>query len=83
MKKIKSTKLKVFRLLALLLCLTATVPQLQAAMYIVGGDFDGGWVTNQGTEMTLDSNTGLYTVVHSISNNGYLFNKAVYAQLGL
>ena len=71
MKKFKSTKLKVFRLLALLLCLTATVPQLQAAMYIVGGDFDGGWVTNQGTEMTLDSNTGLYTVVHSISNNGY------------
>lgn len=71
MKKIQLTNLKVFRLLALMLCLAATVPQLQADMYIVGGDFDGGWVTNQGTEMTLDNNTGLYTVVHYISNNGY------------
>ena len=71
MKKIKSTKLKVFRLLALLLCIASTVPQLRAAMYIVGGDFDGGWVTNQGTEMTLDSSTGLYTAVHYISGGGY------------
>ena len=50
MKKIKSTNLKVFRLLALLLCLAATVPQLRAQTWTVAGANNGflgsNWNTN-------------------------------------
>ncbi|MBR5725214.1 MAG: starch-binding protein [Muribaculaceae bacterium] len=71
MKKFINTNSKGFKFLALFFCLSMAIPQMRADMYIVGGDFEGGWVTNQGTTMTLDNSTGLYTVVHYISGNGY------------
>ena len=65
MKKFKSTNLKVFRLLALLLCLTATVPQLQAAVVVAGNSsalFGGSWTTepNSSNQMTQQSGTNYY-----------------------
>ena len=52
MKNLKLLTRKRFRLLALLLCLTASIPQLQAAMYIVGDGVFGGWDPAGGVEMT-------------------------------
>lgn len=52
MKNLKLLTRKRLRLLALLLCLTASIPQLQAAMYIVGDGVFGGWDPAGGVEMT-------------------------------
>lgn len=62
MKNLKLLTRKRFRLLALLLCLTASIPQLQAAMYIVGDGVFGGWNPAGGVEMTQSGpNTYSYT----------------------
>ena len=66
MKKIKSTNLKVFRLLALLLCLAATVPQLRADVVVAGNSsalFGGSWTTapnSSNTMTTQQSGTNYY-----------------------
>ena len=62
MKNLKLLTKKRLRLLALLLCLTASIPQLQAAMYIVGDGIFGGWDPAGGVEMTQSGpNTYSYT----------------------
>ena len=58
------------RLFALLLCLAATVPQLRAAMYIVGDGPFGGWNPAGGVEMTsMGNNTYSYSA--SVSGDVY------------
>lgn len=65
MKKMKMLSTTAFRLLALMLCLAATVPQLQAAIVVAGDNtalFGGSWSTtaNSSNEMTLQSGTSTY-----------------------
>ena len=69
MKKVKFPIQQVFRLLALLLCLNATVPQLSAAMYIVGSRPFGDWSTNDGMPMTQNGST--YTATATVSGTIY------------
>ncbi len=65
MKKMKMLSTTAFRLLALMLCLAATVPQLHAAIVVAGDNtalFGGSWSTtaNSSNEMTLQSGTSTY-----------------------
>jgi hypothetical protein len=69
MKSEKFLTTVAFRLLALVLCLTASIPQMQAAMYIVGDAPFGGWKTNQGMQMT--QNGSSYTATATINGNIY------------
>lgn len=69
MKTLKLLTKARFRLLALILCMTAFVPQLHAAMYIVGNNPFGGWKTNAGMQMTQNGNT--YTATATINGEIY------------
>lgn len=71
MKNVKSLTKTRFRLLALLLCLTASIPQIHAAMYIVGDGVFGGWDPAGGVEMPQSGpNTYSYTT-NAISSDVY------------
>ena len=69
MKNLKLLTRKRFRLLALILCLTASIPQLQAAMYIVGDAPFGGWKTNKGMQMTQSGTS--YTATAAVNGTIY------------
>jgi hypothetical protein len=65
MKKMKMLSTTAFRLLALMLCLAATVPQLQAAIVVAGDNtalFGGSWSTtaNSSNEMTQHNGSNTY-----------------------
>lgn len=65
MKKMKMLSTTAFRLLALMLCLAASVPQLQAAIVVAGDNtalFGGSWSTtaNSSNEMTQHNGSNTY-----------------------
>ena len=73
MKNFKLLTKTSIRLIALILCLTASIPQLQAAMYIVGDGVFGGWNPAGGVEMTLSELSGpdTYSYTNTISGDVY------------
>ena len=82
MKQVKLSKIKGFRLLALLLCLAASVPQLWAQTYTVAGTSNGflqnqNWAQNYaGNDMTKDPNSSYYYLARTANvnqSNDYAF----------
>ncbi len=81
MKKFKSTKLKVFRLLALLLCLTATVPQMRAYYTPTGDDtymWGTAWNVNTANNMTQYSGNSNYYYLVKTATVGSLSSDTWY-----
>lgn len=70
MKNFKLLTKTSVRLIALILSLAASIPQLQAAMYIVGDGVFGGWDPAGGVEMTL-SGPDTYSYTKTISGDVY------------
>ena len=83
MKMKKLTNLRVFRLLALLLCLAATVPQLHADIIVAGNNsslFGGNWTTstNSSNQMKhLDGTNNYYLAKTNVSLSGTTEYKVV------
>lgn len=83
MKKMKMLSMTAFRLLALMLCLAASVPQLQADIVVAGDNtalFGGSWSTtaNSSNEMTrYGSSNDYYLAKTNVSLSGTTQYKVV------